>query len=68
MLVDQMSDDLRVRLGLKFVALFLQLLFERLIVFDDPVVDEHAAVRTMRVRILLRGLPVCRPTGVADSD
>ena len=43
MFVDQMSHHLRVRLRLKFIALFLQLLLERLIVFDDPVVHQHAA-------------------------
>ena len=65
--VDQMRDDLRVRFRLKLVALFFQLLFQRLIVFDDAVVHEHAAFRAVRVGVLLRGLPVRRPSRVANS-
>ncbi len=68
MLVDEMSDNLRIRLGLKGVTLFLQLLFERLVVLDDPVMDEHASVRSMRMRILLRRFAVGRPSGMADAD
>ena len=68
MLVDEMSDNLGIRLGLKGVALFLQLLFERLVVLDDPVVDEHTSVGPMRMRILLRRFAVSRPTGMANAD
>ena len=64
--IDQMRHDLRVRFRMKLVTLFLQLLFQRLIVFDDAVVHEHAAFRAVRVGVLLRGLPVRRPSRVAD--
>ena len=65
--IDQMRHDLRVRFRVKLVSLFLQLLFQWLIVFDDAVVHEHAAFRAVRVGVLLRGLPVRRPSRVADS-
>ena len=62
-----MRHDFRVRFRMKLVALFFQLLFQRLIVFDNAVVHEHTAFRAVRMGILFRGLPVRRPSRVADS-
>ena len=64
--IDQMRHNLRVRFRMKSVALFLQLVFQRLIVFDNAVVYQHAAFRAVRVGILLRGFSVRRPSRVAD--
>ena len=64
--VDQVRDHFRVRFRVKLVSLVLQLLFQRLIVFDDAVMHEYATLRAVRMGILLRGLPVRRPTCVAD--
>jgi hypothetical protein len=65
--IDQMRHDFRVRFRMKLVALFLQLLFQRLIVFNDAIVYKHAAFRPVRVGILLRGLPVRGPSRMTDS-
>ncbi len=67
-LIDQMGDNLRIGFRFEFVAVFLQLLLQLLIVFDNSVVHQHAPFRSMRMGILFRGLPMGRPPSMADSD
>ena len=43
------------------------LFFQLLVVFDDPVVDQHHVTRAMGMRVLGRGLSVSRPARVADA-
>src|SRR5688500_1237617 len=63
----EMSHDFGVRFRFKPVPFFLKLLFERQIVFDDAVMNEYAPSGPMGMRILLRRLPMGRPTRMADS-
>ncbi len=39
--IDQVRDHFRISFGLKQIPIFFQLLFQRLIIFDNPVVDKH---------------------------
>ena len=65
-----MGQDFGVGIGRKItVAISDQLIFERLIIFDDAVMDERqfSAGVEMRVRILIGGFAVRGPTSVADT-
>mmetsp|Transcript_78982 Transcript_78982/g.223532 ORF Transcript_78982/g.223532 Transcript_78982/m.223532 type:complete len:648 (-) Transcript_78982:157-2100(-) len=66
----QVRQALGVRLALEDVALLLQLLLERLVVLDHAVVHDGygAVVGDVRVRVLVRRLPVRRPARVGDAD
>jgi len=67
--LDEVRDDLGVRLGREHVSLALQLAFQLEVVLDDAVVHDDDPARTvaMRVSILLRGSAVRGPAGVADA-
>ena len=68
---DQMRENFRVSFGAKVrIAISDQFIFERLIVFDHPVMDqrEFAARVEMRVRILIVHLAVRGPARVADAE
>src|SRR5262249_26116456 len=68
-LLDQMSDDLSIGLSGELVPFFNQLLFEREIVFDNPVLhnDDFAGSVAMRMSVFFRGTAMRRPARVADS-
>ena len=68
-IVDQLDRDLCVRLGIKCVTGLHQLVFQFLIILDNAVMYQHhrTVVRAVRVRIILRRLPVGRPAGMADA-
>ena len=67
--LDQVRDDLRVRLGDEDVPFLLQLALQIEVVLDDPVVDDDdpAGAVAMRVRVLLGRPSVRRPARVADA-
>ena len=68
-LLDEVSDDLGIGLGLENVSFLLELLLQGQIVLDDAVMDNHniAGTIAMRVRVLFSRAPMCRPAGVADA-
>src|SRR5258706_9234720 len=70
MALDQVRDDLGVRLGLEGVPLGLQALLDRQVVLDDAVVDHHEVARAVGVRvgILVGGPAVGGPARVAEAD
>ena len=67
-IVDEFHRHLGVGGGIKAVALFGQLVFQLLVVFDDTVVHRHHVhvVAAMGVSVGLAGLAVGGPAGVAD--
>ena len=67
---DQVGEHLGVRLGLKDMALFLELSPKRGVVFDDAVVHEHEApaLVKMRMRILVGHASMSRPARVTDAE
>ena len=68
--VEQLGDDLGVRLGAESVALVQQLLLELDVVFNDAVVDngDFAALADVGVGVDIVRLAVGGPAGVADAD
>lgn len=68
-MVEKLRDDLTVGLGGEMHALFLQILAQLHVVFDDAVVDERdlAVLADMRVRVGVIRLAVGRPAGMADA-
>ena len=69
-LLDEVSDDLGVRLRYKFVTLRGQFAFQVKIVFDDAVMhdDDPTCAIAVWMRILFRGAPMCGPPSVADTE
>ena len=67
--LDQVRDDLGVRLGDEGVALLLQLLLQIQVVLDDAVVhdDDLAGAVPVRVGVLLGGPSMGGPPGVSDA-
>ena len=67
--LDQMRDDLGVRLRGEDVSFRAQALLDGEVVLDDAVVDHHERTRAVRVRmrVLVGGAPVSRPSRVADA-
>ena len=65
----QVGEHLRVRLGEKGVAFGDELVAQRLVVFDHPIVDEHQLAGLVRVRVgvHVRGRAVGGPAGVGDA-
>ena len=65
----QVRDDFGIGLGDELMTYVLKLLFEREIVLDDAVVDDHdlAGAIAMRMRVLLGGAAVRCPARVADA-
>ena len=70
LLLDQVRDDLRVRLGDERVALGDQLALQLEVVLDDAVVDDDDAAVAVAVRMgVLLGRPAVRgPARVADAE
>ena len=68
--LDQLDDDLRIRLALKMIPLPGQLGLEGQVVLDDAVVDQRQfmVLGVMGMRIDVAGLAVRRPAGVGDAD
>ena len=66
--LDDESGNLGICLGLKRIALGGELLAQSPEILDDPVVDDREPRRDMRMGVVLRGLAVRRPAGVADAD
>ncbi len=66
---DEVRDDLGIRLRDEDVPLFLKLRLQFEIVLDDAVVDDDdpAGAVAVRVRVLLGGPAVSRPSRVADA-
>ena len=66
--LDEVRDDLGVRLGDEPVALALQLALQLQVVLDDPVVHDHDPPRAIAVRmsVLLGRPPMRGPAGVAE--
>ena len=64
-----MRDDFRICLGDKLMALRGQLMFQRQIVFDNPVMhhDDAACAIAMGMRILFCGSAMRSPACVADA-
>jgi hypothetical protein len=64
-----MSQHLRVGLGMKDMALLLEMIFEHLVVLDYTVVDygKFATLIEMRMGILIARFPVSSPAGVTDT-
>ena len=66
-LVQKMGDHLGVRLRGELAALRDQLLLERPVVLDDPVVNDGDVPRQVRVRVLVGGAPVGGPPRVPHA-
>ena len=66
--LDDESGNLGICLGLKRIALGGEFLAQRPEILDDPVVDDREPRRRMRMGVVLRGLAVRRPAGVADAN
>src|SRR5437660_11535393 len=67
--VDQMRDHFGIGLRAEDVALRLQLLTQRFVVFDDAVVDDGDFVaRQMRMRVIGGRRAVRRPTRMRDAS
>ena len=68
--LDEMRDDLGVRLGREDVPLGGQALLDGEVVLDDAVVDhdERARAVRMRMRVLVGRPSMGRPAGMADAD
>ncbi len=66
----QVGDDFGVGLGLELVAFGFQALFQRQVVFDDPVVHHHHVAMAVAVRmsVFLGGPPMRGPAGVPDAE
>src|SRR5438477_7569102 len=66
-----MREDFGVGFGSKIaITVPNQLIFQRLVILDHPVVHEcqFSSRVEMRVGILVRGLSVSGPAGVADAE
>ncbi len=68
-LFDQVRDHFGIGFGAETMAFLLQLMLQRQIILDDPVMHYHdvAVAIAMRMRVLFRRPSVCRPTRVANS-
>ena len=68
-LLHQVRDHFGIGLRLEDVALALQLLFQRKVIFDDAVVhhDDVAGAVAMRMGVLFGGASMRRPAGMADA-
>ena len=64
----QVGDHFGVGLGGEYVAKFLKLQAQRVVILDDAVVDDSQTVGTMRVGVLLTGLAVGCPAGMGDAQ
>jgi hypothetical protein len=66
--VDQVGDQLGVRLGADRATGPLQLLAQLPVVLDDAVVDDGDRAGSVRMRVALGRLAVGRPARVANAD
>ena len=69
-LLNEMRDHFGVGLGVELMPGFLQLLFERQEILDDPVVDHDdlTGAVTVRMRVVLVRLAVRGPSGVTHAE
>ena len=69
-IADQMRQHLGVGVGFEFVSGVEQFLFERVVIFDDAVVDDGDSAGLIQVRmgIFVRGRAVRGPARVADAE
>ena len=65
-----MREHLGVGVGFEFVAGGEQFLFERVVIFDDAIVNDgdFAGLVELRMGIFVRGRAVRGPAGVADAE
>src|SRR6185369_4330563 len=70
LVLDEMADDLRVGLGLEFMAGGREALLELQIILDDAVVHDDELLRAIGVRmgVLFRWAAVRGPAAVAEPD
>src|SRR2546425_1200102 len=68
--LDEVGEHFRVRLGLEGVALAAQPLLDLEVVLEDPVVDDDERARAVRVgmRVLVGRTAVRGPARVTDAD
>ena len=68
--LQQVCDDLRIRLRLEGMTFFNQIFLQRHIVFDDAVVHNGKIARAvcMRMCVAVRRTSMCRPTRMTDAD
>ena len=66
-LVDEMGHHFGVGFRLEFISRVLELLLQGHVIFDNPVVHQHAALGAMRMCVLLGWLPVGRPPRMPDA-
>lgn len=66
LILDEFRHHLRVGLSVEMVSFRQQRIFEFSVIFDNPIVHEIDVLirRIMRMTILLRHAPMCRPTSV----
>src|ERR1035437_6399367 len=69
-IADEVREDFGVGVGFEFVSGLEQLLFERVVIFNDTVVDDGdpAGLVEMRVAIFVRRNSVRGPARVADAE
>ena len=67
-LVDQVGNDLGIRLGTECSSFVHELMAQLKIVLDDAVVDNHHVAGAVRMGVLLGRRPVGRPAGMTDTD
>ena len=65
--IDQVSDDLRIGLGVEGVALFAQAVFQIEVILNDPIVHHDETVDIVRMGIDLGRTAMGRPAGVTDT-
>ena len=67
---DEMREDFRVRVGFESVSGFQEFLLERVVIFDDAVVDDgdFAGLIEVRVGIFIGRNAVGGPARVADAE
>ena len=69
-IADQMRQHLGIGAGPEFVSGLEQFLFERVVIFDDAIVDDgdFAGLIEMRMGIFVRRRPMRGPAGMSDAE
>ena len=67
---NQLRQNFRIRFRPERNALFLQLFFQKVVIFNNAVVNDKNVVRfvPLRMGVLYRGFTVRCPTGVGNAD
>src|SRR5262249_28456075 len=66
--VDEVGDDLGIRIGRELIAPAKQVPAHLVVILDDAVVHNRDAARNMRMRVLLGRHAMRSPARVRDSD